>query len=94
MAMGVVEAVRVAGKTDRVKVVSVDGIKDAHDAIMLNHVSGNVAQLPFLTGKRAVELAVEAATTGMHHHSEYTPTPTLTKEMLEHKEDPDLVYLR
>lgn len=94
MTMGVVEALRVTGKERQIRVVSVDGIKDARDAILQGRMSGNVAQLPYLMGKRAVELAIEAANTPLRERTEYTPTPTLTKEVLEKMEDPNLAYLR
>jgi D-allose transport system substrate-binding protein len=94
MTMGIVEAVRVAGRVDSVKIVSVDGIKDARDAIAEGRIAANVAQLPYLMGKRAVELAIRARNDGVRLVREFTATPTLTKEALERKDDPSLHYLR
>ncbi len=89
MSMGVVEAIRVA-KRD-ITLVSVDGIADARTAIKSGRISGCVAQLPFLMGRRAAELAVEGKSQGL---TEFIPTPTLTKDILEKNTDPLLQYMR
>lgn len=89
MSMGVVEAIRVA-KRD-ITLVSVDGIADARTAIKSGGISGCVAQLPFLMGRRAAELAVEGKSQGL---TEFIPTPTLTKDILEKNTDPLLQYMR
>lgn len=94
MTMGVVEAVKVAKRESSVKIVSVDGIKDARDAIRNGRMVANVAQLPYLMGKRSVELALKAARGELRDFSEFIPTPTLTKEVLERDEDPNLRFLR
>lgn len=94
MTMGIVEGVKVAGRTDSVKVVSVDGTKDARNALMTGRMAANIAQLPYLMGKRSVELALQAARGSLHGYTEFTPTPTLTKELLETNKDPILQYLR
>lgn len=94
MTMGVVEAVKVADRVSSIKIVSVDGIKDARDALKNGRMSATVAQLPYLMGKRAVELALQAAHGELKDFTEFTSTPTLTKEVLEKNEDPNLQYLR
>lgn len=94
MTMGVVEAVRVAGKEAKVKIISVDGITDARNAILQGRMDAVVAQLPYLMGKRAVELSLKAAQENLRDFTEFTPTPTLTKSVLEKHDDPNLVYLR
>ena len=93
-AAGIVEGVKVAGRTDSVKVVSVDGTKDARNALMTGRMAANIAQLTYLMGKRSVELALQAARGSLHGYTEFTPTPTLTKELLENNKDPILQYLR
>lgn len=57
-------------------------------------MAANIAQLPYLMGKRSVELAVQADRGEVDAFSEYTPTPTLTKDVLVKNEDPNLQYLR
>ncbi len=94
MTMGAIEAVRISGKKDQVKLLSVDGIADGRRAVVEGRMEANVAQLPYLMGKRAVELAVSAAAGTPPHHSELTPTPLLTASMLEKNDDPILQYLR
>ncbi len=94
MTMGSVEALRVANHQNKVILVSVDGIKDGRTAILNGRMDAAVAQLPYLMGKRAVELALEAAAGRVHGHTEYIPTPVLTKDVLEHSQDPNLKYLR
>ena len=93
MSLGVVEAMRVA-KRSGVIIVSVDGIKDGRSAILAGRMDAAVAQLPYLMGKMAVELALGAAAGTVHDKTEYIPTPVLTREVLEKGEDPLLSYLR
>ena len=94
MTMGVVEGLRVAGKTDKVQLLSVDGIADGRKAILTGQMLASVAQLPLLMGKRAVELAIDSAQKHISGLTEFTPTPLLTKDILEKNEDPNLQYLR
>jgi len=94
MTMGVVEGVKVAGKTGRVRVLSVDGIADARAAVLDGRMDANIAQLPYLMGKRAVELALKAGVESIVDVNEFTPTPLLTKETLSKHEDSNLSYLR
>lgn len=56
MALGAVEAVRAGRKT--VTVLGVDGISEAREQINQGKLRATVAQLPYLIGKRVVELAV------------------------------------
>lgn len=94
MTMGVIEGVRVAAKTEKVKVISVDGIADARNALLHDRMEANIAQLPFLMGKRAVELALAASEGKIRDYNEFIRTPLLTREILERKDEPDLEYLR
>lgn len=95
MALGAAEAVRNAKKTARVRVIGVDGTMDARKAVMEGRLAATVAQLPYLIGRRSVELAMEAvgnpAKTGV---TETTPTPVLSKNVLETNKDPLLKYVR
>lgn len=94
MALGATEAVRNAGKTSRIKIVGVDGTVDARKAIAENRLTASVAQLPYLMGKRVVELALESVANPTAEIIETTPTPILTKEMLDANKDPMLQYVR
>jgi D-allose transport system substrate-binding protein len=94
MSMGVVEAIRTAGKTAQVKLISVDGIADARKAVLDSRMAANVAQLPYLMGKRSVEMAIAATEGKIKGVTEYTPTPTLTADVLKQNKDPDLEFVR
>jgi ribose transport system substrate-binding protein len=63
MALGVARAVADAGKTGDVHIISVDGIKDALEAVKSGELSAVVAQYPYAIGSMGVE-ACQAAATG------------------------------
>ncbi|NUW43176.1 substrate-binding domain-containing protein [Nonomuraea rhodomycinica] len=63
MGLGVARAVADAGKTGKVKVISVDGIKDALQAVKAGTLEATVAQYPYTIGQMGVE-ACQAATSG------------------------------
>jgi ABC-type sugar transport system substrate-binding protein len=63
MGLGVSRAVTNAGKTGQVKVISVDGIKDALEAVKAGTLDGTVAQYPYTIGFMGVE-ACQAAHAG------------------------------
>jgi len=63
MGLGVSRAVTNAGKTGQVKVISVDGIKDALEAVKAGTLDGTVAQYPYTIGYMGVE-ACQAAHAG------------------------------
>lgn len=94
MTLGVVEAVKVAAKDRKIDILSVDGNADARKAILDGRIKADVAQLPYLMGKRAVELALSASKGELNGATEYTPIPVLTKESLEQNTDPNLRFLR
>jgi ABC-type sugar transport system substrate-binding protein len=58
MALGVVEAVRAAGKVGQVQVIGTDGVPDAIKAIRSGEMTGTVASFPYDMGHTAVEAAV------------------------------------
>ncbi|MDX6452899.1 MAG: ribose transport system substrate-binding protein [Gaiellaceae bacterium] len=60
MALGVVDAVRSTGKTD-VRIVGVDGIPEALDAVRDGTISATVSQYPYVMGQMAVEACIAAA---------------------------------
>lgn len=94
MALGAAEAVRNAGKAGQIKVIGVDGTIDARKAILDGRLTASVAQLPYLMGKRSVELAIESAQGKAPHKMEVTASPVLTKDMLDANQDPLLKYVR
>ncbi len=55
MALGAAQAVRNAGKTGKVHVIGVDGIKEALAAIKSGKLDGTVTQYPYVEGQLAVE---------------------------------------
>lgn len=63
MALGVSRAVAAAGKTGKVMIISVDGIKDALTAVKNGQLSAVVAQYPYVIGAMGVE-ACKAAIAG------------------------------
>jgi ribose transport system substrate-binding protein len=63
MGLGVARAVATAGKTGKVRVISVDGIKDALTAVKAGQVDAVVAQYPYAIGQMGLE-ACQAAAAG------------------------------
>jgi len=94
MALGAAEAVRLAGKSDQVMIVGVDGISDARKAILSGRITASVAQLPYLIGRRSVELAKESLCGQSNSKNEETPSLVLTKSVLEARTDKLLKYVR
>jgi len=94
MTTGVVEALKISKKRQSCRIVSVDGMADARKAILDGGISADVAQLPYLMGKRAVELAYKTSREALGGVTEYTATPLLTKETLERAENPELAFLK
>ena len=58
MALGVVEAVKSAGRLGKTLVFGTDGINAAYDSIKKGELTGTVDSFPSLTGEVAVEVAV------------------------------------
>jgi ribose transport system substrate-binding protein/D-allose transport system substrate-binding protein len=63
MGLGVAQAIANAGKTGKVKVISVDGNKDAFEAVKSGGIDAVVAQFPYVIGAMGVE-ACQAAIAG------------------------------
>ncbi len=63
MGLGVSRAIANEGKTGQIKVISVDGNKDAFDAVKAGGVDAVVAQYPYVIGAMGVE-ACQAALAG------------------------------
>ncbi len=58
MALGVVEAVKAAGKLSRIAVIGTDGISDAYKSIKAGELTATVDSFPVLTGEVAMEVAL------------------------------------
>jgi ribose transport system substrate-binding protein len=63
MGLGAAQAVRNAGLTSKVSIISVDGITAALQAVKAGTLSGTVSQYPYAEG----QLAVQACTDLVHH---------------------------
>ncbi|MGW1209178.1 sugar ABC transporter substrate-binding protein [Streptomyces sp. NPDC002499] len=61
MGLGVARAVANAGKTGKVHIISVDGIKDALSAVKAGTLDATVAQYPYAIGQMGVEACQAAA---------------------------------
>jgi ABC-type sugar transport system substrate-binding protein len=61
MALGAADAVRAAGRTGQVKIIGLDGIPEALDAIRVGSIDATVSQYPYVMGQMAVEACVAAA---------------------------------
>ncbi|MFI9840002.1 substrate-binding domain-containing protein [Nonomuraea sp. NPDC051941] len=80
MGLGVARAVANAGKAGKVKVISVDGIKDALDAVKAGTLDGTVAQYPYAIGLMGVEACQAAATGKTLPANVKAPVELVTKE--------------
>ena len=58
MALGVMEAVKAAGKQDQTAVFGTDGISDAYASIRAGDLKGTVDSFPVLTGEIAMEVVL------------------------------------
>lgn len=64
MALGAIEAIKAAGKLDKIVVVGFDAIPDAIEAIKRGEMDATIAQQPYLMGQLAVTKAFEYLTIG------------------------------
>lgn len=94
MGLGAVESLRTHPAVKGVKIVSVDGTKDAREAVKQGKIEATVAQLPYLLGIRAMELADSVGRGGKIQQRVVTAVPVLSKQVLEQNTDPNLQYIR
>lgn len=73
MALGAMEAIEAAGRSDEMIIVGFDAIADAVAAVEAGDLAATIAQKPFLMGEMAVETAVKVA--NGEEVDEYTPVP-------------------
>jgi ribose transport system substrate-binding protein len=83
MGLGVSRAVANAGKTGQVKIISVDGVKDALTAVKAGQLDATVAQYPYAIGLMGME-ACQAAAKGKTLPSNVkAPVELVTKDVAD-----------
>ncbi len=80
MALGVVEAVKAAGKLDTIKVIGTDGISDAYASIKAGELTATVDSFPVLTGEVALEVALRLQAGQKLPRVVATPQALVTKD--------------
>ena len=83
MALGVVEAVKAAGLSDKVVVFGTDGISDAYASIRAGELTGTVDSFPMLTGEVAMETALRLVGKQALPRVVTTPQALITKDNVE-----------
>jgi len=73
MALGAMEAIAAAGRSDEIMIVGFDAIDDAREAVKKGKMAATVAQKPAQMGEMAVKTAVKVA--NGEEVDEYTPVP-------------------
>jgi ABC-type sugar transport system substrate-binding protein len=61
MALGIADSVDSAGKTGKIRIIGLDGIPEALDAVRAGSISATVSQYPYVMGQMAVEACAAAA---------------------------------
>jgi ABC-type sugar transport system substrate-binding protein len=61
MALGIVDILQSSGKSGAVKVIGVDAIPAALDAVRAGTLTGTVAQYPYVMGRMGIEACIAAA---------------------------------
>jgi ribose transport system substrate-binding protein/D-allose transport system substrate-binding protein len=83
MGLGVAQAIANRGKTGQIRVISVDGNKDALDAVKSGGIDAVVAQFPYVIGAMGVE-ACQAAIAGKSLPARVdAPVQVVTKENVD-----------
>ena len=83
MGLGIARAIANAGKTGQIKVISVDGNKDAFEAVKAGGIDAVVAQYPYVIGAMGLE-ACQAAMAGKTlPESVKAPVQVVTKETVD-----------
>jgi ribose transport system substrate-binding protein len=79
MALGIADAVSEAGRAGDVKIIGLDGIPAALDAVQSGTLSASVSQYPYVMGKMAVEACAAAARGARLPAQVHAPIALLTK---------------
>ena len=92
MALGVVEAVKAAGKLSQVAVIGTDGISDAYKSIAAGELTATVDSFPVLTGEVAMDTALRLLAGQKLPRVVATPQALVTKQnMARYTGDPAAV---
>lgn len=83
MALGVVEAVKAAGKLKQISVIGTDGISDAYKSIKDGELTATVDSFPVLTGEVAMEVALRLYAGQALPRVVATPQALVTKENMD-----------
>ena len=83
MALGVVEAVKAAGKLKDIAVIGTDGISDAYKSIKDGELTATVDSFPVLTGEVALEVALRLAAGQKLPRVVATPQALVTKDNMD-----------
>ncbi len=87
MALGVMEAVKAAGRQGKVAVFGTDGISDAYASIKAGDLTGTVDSFPVLTGEVAMEVALRLVAGQKLPRVVSTPQALITKDNLARYQD-------
>ncbi len=94
MALGVVEAVKAAGKAEQVAVFGTDGISDAYAAVRAGDLTGTVDSFPVLTGEIAMEVVLRLMAGQDLPRVVATPQALITLDNVETYATSDMAALR
>jgi ABC-type sugar transport system substrate-binding protein len=83
MGLGVARAIANAGKTGQIKVISVDGNKDAFEAVKSGGIDAVVAQYPFVIGSMGLEACRAAMAGKTLPENVKAPVQVVTKENVD-----------
>lgn len=79
MGLGVAQAVADSGRTGQLKVISVDGNKDAFEAVKSGGLDAVIAQFPYVIGAMGLEACKAAAAGKTLPERVYAPVEVVTK---------------
>jgi ABC-type sugar transport system substrate-binding protein len=83
MGLGIVRAIQNAGKTGKVKVISVDGNKDALESVKQDQLTATVAQYPYAIGQMGMEACKAAASGKQLPANVEAPVLLVTKDVAD-----------
>ncbi len=83
MGLGIVRAIQNAGKAGKVKVISVDGNKDALESVKQGQLTATVAQYPYAIGQMGMEACKAAASGKQLPANVEAPVLLVTKDVAD-----------
>jgi ABC-type sugar transport system substrate-binding protein len=84
MALGIADAAQAAGKGGAVRIIGVDAIPPALDAVRAGVLTGTVAQYPYVMGRMGIEACIAAARGKALPSRVKTPIALVTKKTVVH----------